>query len=314
MKRGWIFFKVAVTALLVMFLIRHVDWTHVALILKKANWILLVLYCGFQLLGTFLSSFKWSFLASVQGFQLTPKKAFFQYLLGSFLNNFFPSTLGGDTYRTFVMSKQGERYRAFTVVLFDRLSGLMGLLFLAGIGMCWMSWDHIHQTPWLFWLLVGIAGMAVLVAGTFVGSEWMYAQGKQLLGRYLGQQKMQWLEPFEPFFQKKVYRKNFGISVLFAFVGVAITNFFLFWGIGVPLSFQAYVGSIFIATAIANIPVTINNLGIKEWSYVFFFGMMGVSAEVAVTVVLLSRVLQFLLSLGALPIYWNEKKKLSLDL
>jgi predicted SPOUT superfamily RNA methylase MTH1 len=47
---------------------------------------------------------------------------------------------------------------------------------------------------------------------------------------------------------------------------------------------------------------------VKEWAYVTFFGFFGVSAAVVITVAILSRFLQMLLSFFALPVYLRNKK------
>jgi hypothetical protein len=57
-----------------------------------------------------------------------------------------------------------------------------------------------------------------------------------------------------------------------------------------------------------SLPVSINNIGVKEWAYGVLFILLGVSFETAVTVALLSRVLQTGISLLALPVYIVEKK------
>ena len=55
-----------------------------------------------------------------------------------------------------------------------------------------------------------------------------------------------------------------------------------------------------------SLPISISNIGVKEWAYGVLFVLLGVSFEVAVTVAILSRILQTGISLCALPIYLKE--------
>jgi hypothetical protein len=57
------------------------------------------------------------------------------------------------------------------------------------------------------------------------------------------------------------------------------------------------------------VPLSINNIGIKEWAYVTFFALVGVSVEIAVTAALLSRFIQMLISFIALPYYLRNRER-----
>lgn len=98
-------------------------------------------------------------------------------------------------------------------------------------------------------------------------------------------------------------------SVLFIFVGVALSNFALFHALGSDIGFIPFLSVIFLVTIISAVPLSINNIGIKEWAYITFFGLVGVSIETAVTVALLSRFLQMLISFIALPQYLNTREQ-----
>jgi hypothetical protein len=71
-----------------------------------------------------------------------------------------------------------------------------------------------------------------------------------------------------------------------------------------------YMSVIFLISIVSSIPISINNLGVKEWAYIFFFGLFGVELTLAVTVVILSRVVQMLMSFLAVPLYWQFRKNL----
>jgi hypothetical protein len=82
--------------------------------------------------------------------------------------------------------------------------------------------------------------------------------------------------------------------------------------VGSDLKFIPFLSVIFLVTLISSVPLSINNIGIKEWAYVTFFGLLGVSIETAITVSILSRFLQMLISFIALP-YYLKKENPSID-
>jgi len=86
-----------------------------------------------------------------------------------------------------------------------------------------------------------------------------------------------------------------------------MANFTLFKAIGICLSVEQFMSVIFLSSIIAAVPISMGNIGVKEWAYVFLFGIFGVSASGVVTVVILSRILQMFISLLAIPFYLQDK-------
>jgi uncharacterized membrane protein YbhN (UPF0104 family) len=59
---------------------------------------------------------------------------------------------------------------------------------------------------------------------------------------------------------------------------------------------------------LAAVPVSINNIGVKEWAYINFFGYFGVSPAQAVTVAIINRFLQMIISFAAIPSFLKERR------
>ena len=116
------------------------------------------------------------------------------------------------------------------------------------------------------------------------------------------------LSRLAPFTGRRIYLRSLLWSSLFFLIGIGLSNFALFQALGAELTLVPFLGTIFLATLVANIPISINNIGVKEWSYAFFFGFLGIPLELAVTAALLSRVLQMGISFLALPWYLHARK------
>jgi uncharacterized membrane protein YbhN (UPF0104 family) len=88
---------------------------------------------------------------------------------------------------------------------------------------------------------------------------------------------------------------------------VGLTNFTLFHALGSTVALVPFLAAVFLVVIVSSVPISIGNIGIKEWAYITFFGLIGISAELAVTVALLSRFIQMIISFVALPHYLADR-------
>lgn len=302
--------KIVITSLLVWWLVGGVDWKGVMEILSQVSLSLLGLYGVLQLTGNFLSAAKWQYLARSQGFTFRIIDGFFGYLAGAFINNFLPSTIGGDTYRTMWMSESGKRFEAFTVVFFDRLSGLLGLFLVTAVGFLFLPWKLFLTDPVLIIIFGVVLGVTLIILISLFWFTGLFELLLLIIDWFPPLSKVKGaIERFRPLIETDRYLMALLWTLVFLVVGIGFSNYALWSALGADISLLTFFGCIFLATLIANIPISINNIGIKEWSYVLVFGLVGISPELAVTAALLSRFLQMLLSLLALPWYLRERKQ-----
>lgn len=305
-KTLFFFLKLAISLGLVLLLIEKVNWSLVGekLLLLSFPWILL--YCFLQLLGNVISAKKWQVIARFKNLSFTLKEAFFVYLSGAFINNFLPGTIGGDTYRGLWLSPRApSKTVAFSTVVFDRFTGLW-ITALLGFVFSLFFLPHPWATPLVSITLAFIAAFIILdLLFTFIYKKtWLHP-----LLRFLPPKIVLFIEEVASFTEPTIWKRASLYSFLFALVGVGLNNYVLFESLGAHVPLLAYFSLIFLVTLVASIPISINNIGIKEWAYVAFFGLVGVSPEIAVTVSLVSRFLQMLLSFIALPYYLHSLHK-----
>lgn len=309
MKRLTTFLKTLCTLLLVYWLIQKVNWVEVGVIVRGVSLPLLGVYVLFQLAGNLVSAWKWQYLSASQGFTFSLKDGFLSYITGAFINNFLPSTIGGDTYRTLWMSASGKRFEAFTVVFFDRISGLLGLFLLATIGFFFLPWQVFFSDPVLLIIAAVVLGTTIFILISLFWFTGLFELLLLIIDWFSPLKKIkQAIERFRPLIETDLYLKALLWSLLFLVVGIGFSNYALWSALGAHLSVTTFFGCIFLATLLANIPFSINNIGIKEWAYVFIFGLVGITPEVAVTAALLSRLLQMLISFVAVPWYVRERQ------
>ena len=120
--------------------------------------------------GQVLYAWRWRQVLSASGVPVTVSTAIRQYFIGIFLNNFFPSTVGGDMAKVYYLGRHhGYRPIAASIVL-DRLLSI-GLLALLATTMYWVAPDRSPQFAVTRAFVTGIAvcllaGLVLTARGT----------------------------------------------------------------------------------------------------------------------------------------------------
>ncbi len=300
------FVKIMISSFLVFLLIINVDWQEVWGYIVNANVYFIIAYLVFYFLGILISAKKWQVLAQFKKF--TNKYFFYlkTYLLGTFLNNFFPSFVGGDTYRVYSLGKPTKRVsESSTTIIADRVSGLVGIMILSII-FAVLNYNVLIQHNIIVIIIVALIILTIGIVGSIL---FFNIKLIQYFINFLPQFIQKYIKQLAQFRKGKISIKTLLYSFAFAFVGIAFANYLLFMAIGVELEFYDFMSVIFLSSIIAAVPISMGNIGVKEWAYVFLFGIFSVDASAAVTVVILSRVLQMLVSFLALPFYFQNKRE-----
>lgn len=106
-------------------------------------------------------SLRWGMLLGAQGIHLSRVSVFMYYMIGMFLNNFLPSTVGGDFVKAYYLSRAtGKTAGSFISVLMDRLMGMGGLCVVAVLACLlggrdlWLN-PGTHPYALIIFLIVG---------------------------------------------------------------------------------------------------------------------------------------------------------------
>lgn len=300
------FAKIFVSASLVFWLIFSINWQEVLEIISGVKIGFLFLFLLFYLAGIFISAYKWRKLAEFRGFSFPFSFFIKTYLFGALLNNFFPSIIGGDTFRSYELGKKNKNYvESSSTVVADRITGFLGLIFLAvlfGLGNIFIQ----KQFDSYFYLVLSTL-LVLFFALLFIYS--FHTKSLQYFLNFLPHIIKEYSAKLISFRKPSVALPASVWSILFAFVGLALANYSLFLAVGVSLDWLSYLGVIFFISIASSFPISIGNIGVKEWAYITFFGLFGVTSATAIAVVLLSRAIQLLVNLFVLPFYLKDSKK-----
>lgn len=160
----------------VAFIAYHITWrdytdaqgvAHEGIIrtLAGARWEWLLL--GLAMVGLILPMqiVRWFMLMRARGLDATIGRTFRLYFVGLFFNFCLPLSTGGDVVKAYYAAKRSDRRAdAMFSVLADRMTGLFGLLILAG-ALGYFSWrdPSARRVTIIIWSMLGVAGVTSLL-------------------------------------------------------------------------------------------------------------------------------------------------------
>ncbi len=301
------FLKAAVSLVFIVLIIFKTNWPEFLFYIKKISFWGASFYIIVLVISMLISSYKWQLLAVHKGFKLSMLDFFKLYLTGTFINNFMPSFVAGDAFKAYEIAKKEGRYaEAASTVVMDRVTGLIGAMLLALLA-SFLNFGTVMGNKTL--LVINVLIILSLAADIMLSSLRRSQILKNWIFHVAPRKLVDFLREFYGYSRSpKVLKTSILYGIVFSFVGVALLNYILFVSLGINVEFKDYFSVIFLISIISALPITVNNIGLKEWAYITFFGFFGVNSGAAVAVAVISRFLQMAISFFALPIYIKAKK------
>lgn len=254
---------------------------------------------------------RWRLLLAGQGISLPLRTLSGILLVGMFFNTFLPGgTLGADVIRVHEVGRRSAQFVASaSSVLVDRLVGLFALLSLGCAGAL-LGWGTL-VTPAIalvtvaLWaaclaLLTALASSRVLAAGVRALSavglggrrRGRVEEASVALRRYLEDPAALW--------------KLLALSLVYHLIRIGYF-FAIAVALGMGASFLQIAVIVPIVGVLQQAPFTVSGLGVREGAFVYFFGLLGVPAAVALAFSILERLLSLLHSLAGGLVYVLRK-------
>lgn len=277
-KRTLAFLLKALISLSVLTLIyRKVDMQSLASQLAAIRILPLAIFFVLLALNTLLSAAKWRIFLKADGIEHPLGRLFISYYVASFFTVLLPSTIGGDSYRIYDITRRGSGAgHVAASVLADRLTGFLALSML-GLLFPFLGWQLIPDHRLLLIPLVVFGGLLVMV--------WLLIQ-RRLLLRLMNWFRIDRVGPLnrftDRFFQSvQIYRSRPGIlaqamAISFLFQCIFILAVYclsealgldippLFYGVAVP-----------VVSLIEAIPISIFGIGLRDTGYMLLFAQIG---------------------------------------
>ncbi len=249
-----------------------------------------LLSLGVVMAGQVLYAWRWRQLLWASGVSVTMATAVQQYFIGIFLNNFFPSTVGGDMAKVYYLGRQhGYRPVAASIVL-DRLLSV-GLLAVLATTMYWVAPD---PSPQFAATRAVITAMAVVLIVILVLAARGTGGLPERLTRF-GAHVVAFAERAQRFRRDmaaaarrpRIVAQSAAVVTTYFFALTAVYRLFLSINTTAHPAFLTLLTAVTTASLLSNLPVSVNGLGLREQLHALLLQPLGVPREAAVAISLL---------------------------
>lgn len=259
-----------------------------------------------HLAGLVIRTWRWSMLIAALGAPLAFGRLFYLYLAGTFFNTFLPTGIGGDVVKIIELSPQRGGAQAFSTVLADRLTGILGSSLMA---LLVAVADPADVPPDVRAIVIAVSA-AVLLASLLLTQ-------RPLLDRVFTRL------PFWSKLPKKIITvyealtsysigaiaRSTLISLPFTLTLIG-TQYALALGLGVAAPIRYFALFIPMVALIQLLPISFNGLGVREGAFQVLFGAVGVGEAQAVAMSLMYYIVRVVTGLmgGLVYLIGNLKK------
>ena len=293
--------KIGVSTALLVYLFRRANVGSMWAQFRQMDplWMVAALATYAAMLG--VSAWRWRLLLRMQTVDVSLGTLTRSFLVATFFNNFLPSNIGGDVVRVADTAPfAGSKTLATTVVLLDRILGLVALLSIAAVasGLAYGAGVQLQGVGYLW------AGLVVIIGALLFGLRNAGAMARGLRSFAAGRAAA---------IETRVHRLSSAVErfreqprgLWFAFAGAIAVQcllvlFYIFAARSLAVPFPLLAASVIVPVSLAvqMMPVSINGLGVREAVFAFFFTSLGLNYSSALTLSLGSAVLIMLFSLS----------------
>jgi uncharacterized protein (TIRG00374 family) len=278
--------RVLISVSLITYLvIRHLDNLNTVIsILKSINISMLLLGLAVNAIVIVIAVIRWKTLLATQKIRLGTGTLTLSVLIGFFFNNFLPTTIGGDVFRTYDIAKRANIPigTSASVILIERFSGVVSASIYA-ITALFLGFTTIAGQSIVIPMIIFFSIVAILV---FILLNPSILRLGKLFDRFaaLRRIKDRLRSAYDTLRSFKQYKTALVKTLVYSFLmqfAIILNYYFIGLALGIELELITYVFISPIVATISMIPVSIGGIGLRENTLVFILISMGVSSEVA---------------------------------
>jgi glycosyltransferase 2 family protein len=288
--------RIVISVALLAVLLFSVDWSSVPGYVERLTPTVAVLVIVIWAAQLAISAWKWQWALRIHGLHHTYPFLSRVLVIGFFLNNFLPTSIGGDAYRVYrTLPAAPPKSRAISAVILERVVGFAALLSLGFLGA--LALYSTNALARMYVLLGACGAVAAIALFVFVGPRILRSTKLAPITdnlRSICAARAEWVPLV-------------ALSLLFQLTAVFVLHL-LFHSLGAPLSLEQAALVAAAAGLATIIPFSINGLGIVEATIAGTAVAVGVSYEAGLVVAVLMRLLLLPLTLAAGLLYAFEPR------
>ncbi len=310
-RRGGLWPRLAVTAAFYAVIFWQIDIGSVLVRLSTTRIRYVVAGVVVYGLGQMLSAYRWYLLTTASRLSVPYKRLLHFYFIGMFFNHLLPTIVGGDAVKAILLSREtGSPMQSTATVFMERNLGLFALLAISVVA----SWSAPATT--LKGLSLPAATLLLFLGYLAVNAVLLTSPAYRLVDRLLRLTPLAGLGPravsvYDAFARYKRARATMvaglAISIVFQLI-VIVVVFLNTRALGQDVPAAALAVFVPLISLAGMIPVSINGLGVRDALYLLFFGRLGLTADVAVSLAFLYLAVTIVASLPGGVLYAALRK------
>ncbi|HHT79530.1 MAG TPA: flippase-like domain-containing protein [Actinobacteria bacterium] len=311
--------RLAISLGLIIFLIfsQFKDFRTIASNLKDINILLLGLSFLTHAYGIWITAFRWQTLLKTQNVNTSISFLSGSVLVGMLFNNFLPTSIGGDVYRAYDVTKKTgfPMSSSVSVIVIERLSGIIASGLFAIVAL-FLGFTTIGEKSIIIPIIIFVAISFLLF---FLVLNPNIPGLKKLAGkiRFLSKLFEKLRNVYKTFLSFKKFKWVL-VKVMFYSITLQFAVILNYWlaarALGIELNLVDFIFIVPVVTIIAMLPISLGGIGVREGSLVFMMVKLGAQNEKAAMCSLLLFAMLVILAIaggvvyGARPIIEKKEK------
>lgn len=270
---------ISLTLLAVIFF--KLDWSEAAELIRSSDpawWTTAFLT---TVAAVVISAYKWRLILQSQGVEVAMPKLVSSYFIGLFLNNFLPTSIGGDVFRAYDIARMtGQTTKAAASVITERVLATATLAVSAVASLLF----GYSSTGRFAWMVVMFCFGCVLLVWVSLDIRWARHLTRRI--SFINTDKIRLkveearLALLAPIRDKQTLINVLLLSVAFQAMVVAV-HLAVFKALRIDADVLFLMIFVPMVSAISMLPISINGIGVHQGTSIVLYGAVGISATQA---------------------------------
>jgi uncharacterized protein (TIRG00374 family) len=259
---------------------------------------ILFAWCYYSLCQ-WISAYRWQLLLRAKDVHVSLGQLFAYYMIGMFVNNFLPGSIGGDVVKSYYLYRRTQKLEISVVSVFlERFTGLVGLCVLSMTALAF-GYQYLHS-PIIVAAVVGTS-LALLLMVLLLTHLPSLATRVPMLTKMLPERV---ISVAGGVYESLVSYRNHSATI-FSAIAISTVLQFMFAvyyalasiAMGIPVDLIYFVLFLPAVTLISLVPLSLGGLGIREAAMVVLFGAAGIAPADVLAISLTIHIINMILSL-----------------
>jgi glycosyltransferase 2 family protein len=303
--------KLTITALLFLYIFNKIDFRQFGATLRNAQIDILIIGFLILWLGHYICIYRWRMLMRPLMPVLSLGNLFGIYCIGLFFNLTFPTVVGGDVVKMYYAGKPSKSYaQSFAATFLDRDAGMLAMMIIACVAIVIypVSVPGIPVT-----IIIWSVFVAFVLGNIAIFTPPCHRLITNILHRLHLPRVALKIDMISNAFQ--IMGKHPAIlfgSLIISFINqLLVISVTWIMALGLRLNVPPYYFLVFVPviTLISMIPISLNGMGLREYSFMSLFGAIGVPHASCIALGVISSIVVILSSIpgGIVYIFFRNR-------